>query len=59
MTERVVLAYSGGLDIGDTFGQSLAKGFVQLWGLPSRMAAARDARWAVADSDRCERERSE
>ncbi|MCX4473132.1 argininosuccinate synthase [Micromonospora sp. NBC_01655] len=33
-------------DTGDTFDQSLAKGFVQLWGLPSRMAAARDARLA-------------
>jgi argininosuccinate synthase len=32
-------------DTGDTFDQSLAKGFVQLWGLPSRMAAARDARF--------------
>ncbi|WP_433392852.1 argininosuccinate synthase [Micromonospora sp. KLBMP9576] len=31
-------------DTGDTFDQSLAKGFVQLWGLPGRMAAARDAR---------------
>ncbi|MFC4017991.1 argininosuccinate synthase [Micromonospora sp. GCM10011542] len=31
-------------DTGDTFDQSLAKGFVQLWGLPSKMAAARDAR---------------
>jgi len=31
-------------DTGDTFDQSLAKGFVQLWGLPSRMAAARDLR---------------
>ena len=31
-------------DTGDTFDQSLAKGFVQLWGLPSRMASARDAR---------------
>ncbi|MEV4765626.1 argininosuccinate synthase [Micromonospora chokoriensis] len=31
-------------DTGDTFDQSLAKGFVQLWGLPSRMAAVRDAR---------------
>ncbi|MFI7577011.1 argininosuccinate synthase [Micromonospora sp. NPDC049497] len=31
-------------DTGDTFDQSLAKGFVQLWGLPSRMAAARHAR---------------
>jgi argininosuccinate synthase len=33
-------------DTGDTFDQSLAKGFVQLWGLPSRMAAARDSRLA-------------
>jgi argininosuccinate synthase len=31
-------------DTGDTFDQSQARGFVQLWGLPSRMAAARDAR---------------
>jgi len=31
-------------DAGDTFDQSLAKGFVQLWGLPSRIAAGRDAR---------------
>ena len=31
-------------DTGDTFDQSLAKGFVTLWGLPSRMAAARDGR---------------
>lgn len=31
-------------DTGDTFDQSLAKGFVQLWGLPSRMASARNAR---------------
>jgi argininosuccinate synthase len=31
-------------DTGDTFDQSLAKGFVTLWGLPSRLAAARDAR---------------
>ncbi|MEV4351681.1 argininosuccinate synthase [Actinoplanes sp. NPDC049596] len=31
-------------DTGDTFDQSLAKGFVQLWGLPSRMASARDRR---------------
>jgi argininosuccinate synthase len=33
-------------DTGDTFDQSLAKGFVQLWGLPSRMAAGRDRRLA-------------
>ncbi|SBT67351.1 argininosuccinate synthase [Micromonospora sediminicola] len=31
-------------DTGDTFDQSLAKGFVRLWGLPSGLAAARDAR---------------
>jgi argininosuccinate synthase len=31
-------------DTGDTFDQSLAKGFVQLWGLPSRIAAERDLR---------------
>jgi argininosuccinate synthase len=31
-------------DEGDTFDQSLAKGFVQLWGLPSRMASARNTR---------------
>jgi argininosuccinate synthase len=29
-------------DTGDTFDQSLAKGFVDLWGMPSRLAAARD-----------------
>ncbi|WP_298178162.1 argininosuccinate synthase [Saccharomonospora sp.] len=28
-------------DEGDTFDQSLAKGFVQLWGLPSKIAAKR------------------
>jgi argininosuccinate synthase len=33
-------------DTGDTFDQSLAKGFVELWGLPSKLAAARDARLA-------------
>jgi argininosuccinate synthase len=31
-------------DEGDTFDQSLAKGFVQLWGLPSKIAAQRDLR---------------
>jgi argininosuccinate synthase len=31
-------------DAEDTFDQTLAKGFVELWGLPSRMAAARDRR---------------
>jgi argininosuccinate synthase len=29
-------------DAGDTFDQSLAKGFVELWGLPSKLAAKRD-----------------
>src|SRR5579875_1324830 len=29
-------------DTGDLFDQSLAKGFVELWGLPSRTAARRD-----------------
>src|SRR5437763_1418032 len=33
-------------DEGDMFDQSLAKGFVDLWGLPSRLAAARDTRLA-------------
>ncbi len=31
-------------DAGDVFDQSLAKGFVELWGLPSKMAAVRDSR---------------
>jgi argininosuccinate synthase len=29
-------------DTGDTFDQGLAKGFVELWGLPSKIAARRD-----------------
>ena len=33
-------------DEGDTFDQSLAKGFVELWGLPSKIAARRDQRLA-------------
>ena len=33
-------------DEGDQFDQSLARGFVELWGLPSRLAAARDTRLA-------------
>ena len=36
-------------DTGDTFDQSLAKGFVQLWGLPSRIAATRDLASAKTD----------
>ena len=31
-------------DTGDTFDQSLAKGFIELWGLPSKIAATRDER---------------
>ena len=31
-------------DEGDAFDQTLAKGFVQLWGLPSKIAARRDQR---------------
>jgi argininosuccinate synthase len=31
-------------DTGDMFDQSLAKGFVELWGLPSKIAADRDRR---------------
>jgi argininosuccinate synthase len=31
-------------DEGDTFDQSLAKGFVELWGMPSKIAAQRDLR---------------
>ncbi len=31
-------------DEGDIFDQSLARGFVELWGLPSRLASARDSR---------------
>jgi argininosuccinate synthase len=33
-------------DSADTFDQSLAKGFVELWGMPSRIAARRDQRLA-------------
>jgi len=31
-------------DAGDSFDQSLAKGFVELWGMSSKLAAARDSR---------------
>jgi len=31
-------------DSGDTFDQSLAKGFIELWGLPSKIASGRDQR---------------
>jgi argininosuccinate synthase len=40
-----VSLYDHGLatyDTGDTFDQRLAKGFVELWGLPSKIAAMRD-----------------
>jgi argininosuccinate synthase len=33
-------------DTGDTFDQRLARGFVELWGLPSKVAAQRDQRAA-------------
>jgi argininosuccinate synthase len=35
-------------DTGDAFDQSLSKGFVELWGLPSKVAAIRDRRVAGA-----------
>jgi argininosuccinate synthase len=37
-------------DTGDTFDQTLSKGFVQLWGLPSRTAAERDQRTEEIDA---------
>lgn len=42
-------------DTGDRFDQSLAKGFIELWGLPSKTAAVRDQRLAgpeTASGDR-------
>jgi argininosuccinate synthase len=39
-------------DTGDVFDQSLAKGFVELWGLPSKTAAIRDRRAASPSSNR-------
>jgi argininosuccinate synthase len=44
-----VSLYDHGLatyDTGDTFDQRLAKGFVELWGLPSKIAAMRDRKAA-------------
>ena len=35
-------------DTGDLFDQSLAKGFVELWGLPTKIAAIRDRKVAQA-----------
>jgi len=37
-------------DSGDTFDQSLSRGFVQLWGLPSRIAARRDLATGAASA---------
>ena len=31
-------------DTGDTFDQSLSKGFIELWSLPSKISARRDLR---------------
>ena len=39
MTERVILAYSGGLGTVD---QSWSKGFIEIWSLPSTISARRD-----------------
>ena len=36
-------------DEGDSFDQSLAKGFVELWGLPSKIAAKRDLGQVTGD----------
>ncbi len=36
-------------DEGDSFDQSLAKGFVELWGLPSKIAARRDGSSTAAE----------
>ncbi len=38
-------------DAGDSFDQSLAKGFVDLWGLPSKLAAVRDARLGTGPAE--------
>jgi argininosuccinate synthase len=35
-------------DTGDVFDQQLAKGFVELWGLPTKVAAERDRNVALA-----------
>ncbi len=35
-------------DTGDMFNQDLAKGFVELWGMPSKIASARDRKLASA-----------
>ncbi|MBA3233017.1 MAG: argininosuccinate synthase [Propionibacteriales bacterium] len=38
-------------DEGDSFDQSLAKGFIDLWGLPSKIAARRDQRLGDGAAD--------
>ncbi len=45
-SERALYEYKmATYDAEDMFDQSLAKGFVELWGLPSKMAAQRDQRF--------------
>jgi argininosuccinate synthase len=47
-SERSLYDYSlATYDSGDTFDQRLAKGFVELWGLPSKIAAQREQRLAA------------
>ncbi len=47
-SERSLYDYSlATYDSGDTFDQRLAKGFVELWGLPSKIAARREQRLAA------------
>jgi argininosuccinate synthase len=41
VAERVVPAYSGGLT-AEHLDQSMAKGFIEPWSLPSKIAARRD-----------------
>ena len=36
-------------DTGDTYDQAAAKGFVDIWGLPSKLAASRDLRREASD----------
>jgi len=38
-------------DAEDTYDQSLAKGFVDIWGMPSRIAAAREERMRQVTSE--------
>jgi argininosuccinate synthase len=46
-------------DAEDTFDQRLAKGFVELWGLPSRIAAQRDQRLSAQRDERLSAERDQ